>query len=288
MSEINPSRWRLARVAGILLLFCLIVFVSASCGQPTPTANAPSPQPLPSESAVPAPTATLPGMAVVDTGVPVPPQVVSQQPAPGQELPLDGSLEIQFDQPMDQAATTAAWQMLGPEGEAVAGEVTWLNERTLRFTASEPLQSGQMYVAGLSGDALSAEGLPVDQAMRWEFATVGALEVQQVFPADGATEVANNAVITVIFNRPVVPLVIAEDQSALPSPLQITPPLAGKGEWVNTSVYAYYPDGALHGDTEYTVAVAAGLQDMSGEAVLEEEVSWSFTPPPRISPVIGW
>jgi hypothetical protein len=275
MSEINQPRWQSVHIVGVLLLLFLAAYASASCGRPSPTATAALPSPA--ASAAPAPTATLPGLPAVDSGMPLPPQVISQQPALGQELPPDGSLEIEFDQPMDQAATAAAWQVLGPDGEAVAGQVTWLDASTLRFTAAESFHTGQTYVASLSGEALSAEGLPIVQPLRWEFATVGALEVQQVFPADGATEVANNAVITVIFNRPVVPLVIAEDQSGLPAPIQITPALAGQGEWVNTSVYAYHPEGVLYGDTSYTVVVAAGLQDMSGETVLEKEVSWSFT-----------
>ncbi|HNT24855.1 MAG TPA: Ig-like domain-containing protein [Anaerolineales bacterium] len=266
--------WNLVRVSGMLVLLFLAAYASASCGRQTPTVAT---RLAATSAPTPVPTATMPGLPAVDPGAPLPPQVVSQEPAPGQELPLDGSLELKFDQAMDKAATGAALQVLDWDGEPVAGNVTWIDERTVRFTALEPLATGQTYVASLSGEAKSAEGLVVEQPFHWEFSTVGTLAVQQVFPADGAADVANNAVITVIFNRPVVPLVIAEAQADLPDPLQITPALAGDGEWVNTSVYAFHPEGVLKGDTSYTVEIAAGLEDMSGEAILEEDVSWSFT-----------
>ena len=63
------------------------------------------------------------------------------------------------------------------------------------------------------------------------------LVVVSVLPEDGTREVAGRAVITVIFNRPVVPLVIVEDMDDLPQPLTITPAIDGVGEWLNTSIW---------------------------------------------------
>lgn len=98
------------------------------------------------------------------------------------------------------------------------------------------------------------------------------LQVSEVFP----TEVtATDSVITVIFNRPVVPLVIVEDMDNLPQPLTITPLVAGTGEWLNTSIYQFTPDVALVGGTNYIVTVNAGLTAVDG-SVLAEPFSWSF------------
>ena len=53
--------------------------------------------------------------------------------------------------------------------------------------------------------------------------------VSQVFPSDGTVDVGNDAVITAIFNRPVVPIVAVEDQHSLVQPLEISPPIDGQG-----------------------------------------------------------
>ena len=90
-------------------------------------------------------------------------------------------------------------------------------------------------------------------------------------PADGAEEVGADSTITVAFNRPVVPLVGTGEQAGLPEPLVITPTLAGKGEWINTSIYRFTPEKGLAASTAYTVTIPAGLDGHDrrrpGEAV---------------------
>jgi len=61
----------------------------------------------------------------------------------------------------------------------------------------------------------------------------------------------------VIFNRPIVPLTVAEDASTLPQPFDLQPGSAGQGrKWLNTSIYVFHPDPALQGGTKYTVTVS--------------------------------
>lgn len=102
------------------------------------------------------------------------------------------------------------------------------------------------------------------------------LLVVSVLPEDGTVEVATNAVITVIFNRPVVPLVIAEQMDILPQPLVITPAVDGKGEWLNTSIYTFTPNDMWLPSTQYTLIVNAGLTALDG-SVLAKDFVWSFT-----------
>lgn len=102
------------------------------------------------------------------------------------------------------------------------------------------------------------------------------LVVVSVLPEDGTREVAGRAVITVIFNRPVVPLVIVEDMDDLPQPLTITPAIDGVGEWLNTSIYTFTPNIIWSPSTLYTIMVNAGLTAIDG-TVLAKDVVWSFT-----------
>ncbi|MCW5851344.1 MAG: Ig-like domain-containing protein [Anaerolineae bacterium] len=80
--------------------------------------------------------------------------------------------------------------------------------------------------------------------------------------------------LVVQFNHPVVPLVGVADQSTLPNPLTLDPPSQGKGEWLNTSTFAFYPTG-LRANTKYTVTIAA-LTDLVGQK-LDAPFTTSFT-----------
>ncbi|MGB8982108.1 MAG: Ig-like domain-containing protein, partial [Anaerolineales bacterium] len=87
----------------------------------------------------------------------------------------------------------------------------------------------------------------------------------------------------VIFNHPVVPLRVREEQSDLPQPLAFSPEVAGQGEWVNSSVYVFQPEQPLLSGTHYTVRVEQGLEDTLGNT-LEKSHLWQFS---TRMPVIG-
>jgi len=294
----RPIPWQ--RSLNLLVLAVLLLTSACRTAQPTvvekeatrPSTNeTQAPKPLQTQSSTrapdtatpppptetPKPTPTSNGLPVDDTGRPLPPQVVAQSPAGGQELALTGALEIVFDQAMDPAATQKAWSLSGPQGEAIRGEFSWPNPRTLRFTPGASLKAAAVYRAGLGIEARSAQGQALSDPLSWQFQTVGELQVSQVFPADGSTEIEAQAAITVIFNRPVVPLVINEEQSSLPNPITITPEVSGRGEWINTSVYTFRPDPQFNGATQYTVVVNAGLTDAAQESQLAQDYRWSFT-----------
>ncbi len=100
---------------------------------------------------------------------------------------------------------------------------------------------------------------------------------------DNAEEVDPTTSITVIFNHPVVPLQITEEQNDLPQPLTFLPEIKGIGEWVNSSVYVFQPEEALLSGSNYKVRVEAGLEDTNGEA-LQRPFSWTFS---TRAPMIG-
>ncbi len=248
-------------VISLLLLLTLIV---AGCGEKTATS--------------PVGEATEP-VELVDDGRPLAPSVIGQDPPLGEETQLDADLEIFFDQAMDAEATTSAFKLIGPDGEAVAGQVTWPDESTLRFDPRDELLPDTTYEAVVGIGATSAEGVPLAAERSVLFSTITSLQVTQVFPADGTADVESSSLITAMFNRPVVPLVTSEDQANLVQPLSISPPVEGEGEWLNTSIYVFRPDEPLVGNTTYTVSVAAGLRDVTGSTAsqLAQTVSWQFT-----------
>src|SRR5690606_15774076 len=64
---------------------------------------------------------------------PTAPQVVAQRPYPGEELPLDGSIDVYFDQPMNRASVESALAI-----EPVLDvNVMWVDDSTLRIVPAE-------------------------------------------------------------------------------------------------------------------------------------------------------
>ena len=277
----------------IALLFSFLIvlpLVLVACGrgedtEPTPlptvvpTASIPeaepTPTPQPSIENLTPPEGETAVTALDPDLIDWPPQLVYSSPAPGEEALLDGAITIRFDQPMEQDTVEAAFGIEAEDGSgAVDGSFTWPREDTVIFTPNQ-LQRQQSYKVRIADTAVSANGLPLELPVELQLQTVGFLDVSQVIPADGTQDVLPDTAITVLFNRPVVPLVAASQQSDLPDPLQFSPSVSGDGEWVSTSIYRFTPDTTLAGATVYQVQIDPELTDITG-AVLPQGFNWQF------------
>ncbi len=202
------------------------------------------------------------------------PSVVGRSPVGSEELQLDETLEVAFDSEMDRASVEAAWSI----APSMEGSFRWIDDRHVQFVPETEWQRDTVYKVTIADSARSLAGEPISSGYAFEFRTVGYLDVTQVLPEDGAEGVTVDSPIFVMFNRPVVPLLSLSDprQADLPDPLVIEPSVPGTGEWVNTSVYVFTPDGPLMGGTVYTATVAGGLTDTTG-GLLAEDVRWQFS-----------
>jgi uncharacterized protein YfaS (alpha-2-macroglobulin family) len=280
---------------GIVLLALLLFLVACRKQEeevlPTAVATAVLPgtegdEPGDTDATVSAPTPTLeptataepePAVAVDPDLIDWPPQVIYTSPAPGEESLLDGAVTVRFDQPMDQASVEEAFeiQAANGDGSAVSGTFTWPRNDTLVFSPRSKLKHQQLYRVNIGGQAASSKGFELGEPLELFLQTVSYLEVSQSIPEDGVREVDTDSAITVLFNRPVVPLTSTGRQAGLPQPLLIEPPVSGNGEWVSTSIYRFVPDRPLAGATGYQVSVKTDFEDITG-SVLEEEFSWRF------------
>ncbi len=262
-----------------LALILVTSFILGGC-LTTPTEKT-SPVPPTQASASPAPAEATQEKAPtpvikIDQNTPLPPRVIAQSPSAGEELPLDGSILVTFDQPMQPEKTESAWSITRLGGEAIPGQITWPQPDTLAFKAGMPLQINSTYVVKIAKSAAGTAGEAMKEDYSFQVKTVGELYVTEVFPQAGATEVENRADITVMFNRPVVPLNTAGETQNFTLPLEINPPTNGKGEWLNTSVYVFHPDAPLKGSTIYNTRLKAGVMDISGSGLVTDFV-WQFT-----------
>jgi len=262
------------------LIICAMViggFLSACAGKtPTPTAT-----PVPTLAPTLTPVPPTPTSGPTPTPLPpLSPQVLERVPAPGEEQGLAAPVLLVFDQPMDRPSTEGAFAIQ----PAVAGSFNWPNDTTLAFAPTAPFGRGESYKVSVAEEARSAEGLTLKEPFSFRFSTVGHLEVTEVQPAPDTTEVATDALVTVMFNRPVVPLTAISQQAGLPLPLTFVPPVTGEGQWLNTSIYTFRPEEGFDPATTYQARVAAGLEDTTG-GVLAEDYLWSFT---TAMPAVVW
>ncbi|RPI95187.1 MAG: hypothetical protein EHM40_03930, partial [Chloroflexi bacterium] len=244
--------------------FILIAsFLLSNCGPVTPMPDA-------------TPTATLePAPDVQVRADQVALHIVEQLPPAGQRLELASGIQIVFDRDMDQDKTAEAFTLLDSDNEPVPGKSSWIDPRTFSFKPGSRLEPSTIYEATFS-TAAGLDGKPLEEALRLEFTTTDALAVGQVFPIHDSEEIDPKTNITVIFNQPVVPLEIKEEQADLPQPLAFSPEVAGQGEWVNSSVYVFQPEKPLLSGTHYTIRVEPGLEDTLGDT-LEESYVWQFS-----------
>ncbi|MGC9399998.1 MAG: Ig-like domain-containing protein [Anaerolineae bacterium] len=200
------------------------------------------------------------------------PKLLDRTPEPGARQPPEAPLQLVFDQPMDKASVESAFSVK-PQ---VEGEFVWRDARTLTFRPAERLKRGARYRVVVAESARNAEGTSLVEPVTFEFETEGFLEVSQVQPAPDSEGLDPQTNVTVVFNRPVVPLTAVSAQEDLPDPLRFSPPLEGEGEWLNTSIYVFRPAKGLQPATAYEARVVAGLTDTVG-GVLEEDYVWTFS-----------
>jgi uncharacterized protein YfaS (alpha-2-macroglobulin family) len=285
-SSLNWSLEKMSksRYAHFLLVILLLALAAIACSlgggdspTPSPTSEAVTPEVTPETGA----TTAAPTPETVVTMPPLSfdwaPEVVFSSPQPGEEALLNGAITIRFDQPMDEASVESAFkvQPAGSE-ESVGGTFDWPRPDTVIFTPESSLQREQVYDVEIGEAATARNGKSLRTSVSFRLQTVGFLDVSQTIPPAGTEEVETDAAITVLFNRPVVPLVATTQQDSLPQPLQIEPAVTGSGEWVSTSIYRFVPDEPLAGATRYTITIAEGLADVTG-GVLGKDVIWSFT-----------
>ncbi len=201
----------------------------------------------------------------------LPPHVIDVSPYPGEEVPADMPVTVEFDQAMDRASVEAAWHM----EPAAAVQFSWIDDQTVTFIPEGGWPRATRYMLTLGTGAQSAAGITLEAPYEFFVQTIGLLDVSTVIPAPGAEGVTADATITVSFNRPVVPLVSTDQIGDLPNPLTFEPAIDGKGEWINTSIYMFTPAQPLAGGTTYTAHVIAGLTDVLG-ATLDDTYTWTF------------
>lgn len=250
------NRYRAARALPFLLIVLSLACSLPAIGKPTPTQLATL---TPTMPPIPTPTPQ-----------PLPPNLVESDPPQSVEVPLEGPITLYFNQPMDRGSVEAALT------SQLQQEITftWIDDTTVVLYLSAPLEPESELTFGLDSGVRSAQGMGMKQPINLNYQTASYLRLTQILPEEDASEIDPSSAILAAFNRPVVPL--GADQATLPPAFTLDPAGQGRGEWINTSTYVFYPDPSLEGGKLHTVNVNPDLKSTDG-GPLREAGSWGFT-----------
>ena len=250
--------WAVCSVLVLVTLACALPGASKTA-TPAPAVVIPSPQAVQAQP-TPKPRETLP------------PALVEVDPLPGSQVPVGEGFTFYFNQPMERGSVEAALQ-----GEPVlSGRFEWLDDATVRFSPDQPFAADQPVQLTFDTGARAANGLALLAPVQVNFQTAGPFQVIDRVPAQGLTEVNPASAVAVTFNRPVVAL--GADPAALPAGFILQPETAGRGEWLNTSTYIFYPDTALLGGVTYDVQINSTLTSTDGSPLDAAMLTpWQFT-----------
>src|SRR5688572_21620532 len=183
----------------------------------------------------------LPGLSTPTPAIPtqtpfqqsLPPSLVETDPPPGSVLGHQSPIAFYFNQVMYKSSVESALSGL-PEGT-----FTWSDDATLLFTPTQPYQPDTNLQVTIENAIQSANGFGTDDPINLSFNVADYLRATNFLPNNEAEDVNVDAAIAVSFNQPVVAL--GGDDSTQPPAFTLQPSISGRGEWINTSTYIFYP-----------------------------------------------
>ncbi len=274
--NVSPSSRRAKPTRWLVIAVTLWLVVGTACSlpgiwQPTEVVNTPvgaTPQPT---KAITAPAQPTKPPQTQVTQSPLPPALVESTPLPSSELGPKQPVILYFNQAMEKASVEGALQAQ----PAVAGSFKWLNEYAVSFTPDQPLPQNANLTIQISTKARAVNGLALVAPVELAYRTSTGLKEIDLLPKPGASDVDPSSAIVATFNRPVVALGV--DPSSLVPAFTVEPEAKGRGEWLNTSTYIFYPEPALIGGKEYTLRFKEDLSATDGSTWTSDHIAtWKF------------
>ncbi|HSI20285.1 MAG TPA: Ig-like domain-containing protein [Verrucomicrobiae bacterium] len=156
---------------------------------------------------------------------------------------------LAFDQPMEQVEAKGI--TVTP---ALSGAWSWKDATTLVFAVTDALQFETTYTVAVPSGITDARKGRTVESRSFSFTTIGKPHVTRISPRAGATAVAVNTPISVVFDQPV-------DHTTAEAAFTLSPSVPGTFSWSgNTMSY----NAPLAKDSHYTVRVAKGVKSVHG------------------------
>lgn len=204
---------------------------------------------------------------VIQGSLPAPQIILTHPEAELQTVVFDGAFLIPFDQPMHQKSVMDGFKIT----PHVDGQLSWDDQKTLRFLPDRPLEIDDEYHIQIKKTAKSLWRKPMEFEASIYYLVTGPPFIQFTHPSDQAV-IAENGVITVMFDQ-------AMDFGGLEASdlIQAKPALEGKIRNVGRSAFQFTPSN-LEPKQTYKITIPSGIPAQSGGET-EDSVSWSVRTP---------
>jgi hypothetical protein len=206
------------------------------------------------------------------------PLVVSTTPANGATgVPLNQVLTAAFSESMNPATiSTATFTLVGPTGTAVAGAVSYAATGSVAtFTPNSGLAYNTTYTATITTAVADALGVQPAKNYVWSFTTGTQPTVISTVPANGATGVPVNQLLSATFSKAMNSATITNATFTLAGPGAI--PVTGVVTYTAAgSIATFMPSVSLAYGTSYTATITTGASDTTGYPLAANYV-WTFT-----------
>ncbi len=208
------------------------------------------------------------------------PVISSVSPADGeQNAPINSTIVVTFDRPMDKDSVEAAVSLATSGGDAVTGTTVYEFDGVdykATFTPDSPFSAGTNYVITISGAVESAAGVALGSAATFSFTASPRPVVESLSPSDDGTDVPLDAAVVVTFDRA---MDAASAEAAVGVAVQGGSDVPGTAAYDDSGgVYTvtFSPEAILDPDTVYDVTVESTAQSATG-STLGTNATYSFT-----------
>jgi len=195
---------------------------------------------------------------------------------------INSILTVVFNEAMDPfTITTDNFTLQCPALTSISGTVGYASNGTVAtFTPTSDLPPSTNCTATITTDAADLAGNVLAAEQVWSFTTgvapdVTAPTMSFKIPAQAATNVALDSILTATFNEAMDPLTITTDNFTLQCPA-LTSISGTVGYGSNGTVATFTPTSNLPPSTNCTATITTEAADLAGN-ILAAEQTWSFT-----------
>ena len=178
--------------------------------------------------------------------------------------PSTKSSPFAFNNTLDASTVIDSYFIVTGEGESVEGNIDFdVEGKTILFTPFSTLAFDTNYTVILTADIKDENEIPIEGYYLFNFRTVALPTVLSSHPVPGSENILTDTVISISFNNG-VDKATWDDISF--SVTKDGEPVAG-GIDVDRNPITFTPSAHLSFDTEYTVTLGAGIQDIFGNTL---------------------
>jgi len=200
------------------------------------------------------------------------PAVISTDPVNNAtNVVLNKIVTATFSVPMDPLTLTGTTFTVKQGTTSVAGTVSYTGS-TAFFTPSSDLLQSTVYTATITTGATNVAGIPLPNNYVWTFNTGATPSVISTDPANLATDIVLNKIVTATFSAAMDPLTITGTSFTVK---QGAATVAGTVSYAGTTA-SFTPSSNLSPSTLYTATITTGAKSVPGIPMAANYV-WTFT-----------